>query len=278
MPERDTGGGAREPRDGPAIVGLDHVLLSMPRGAEDAARGFYGDLLGLAEIAKPTPLERNGGCWFVGPGVLPGVAAGVSIHMGVEEPFQPARKAHVALLIDELEAMRAVLAAAGVGIVEDEAIDVRRFYAFDPFGNRLELIDVTDQGFSARGRYTERDEAGPGFAIEADLAVAPGTDPAAIGAAITVELCGHWEHPGPCHWPHHTAIERVEAQRVTVRTVAAVRPYEDFVVEGRIRWALTEGGAKGRPAPAWRLVRADRVALRPDEAELGARIARPPTG
>ncbi len=144
---------ARDPGDGPAIIGLDHVLLSMPRGGEDAAREFYGGILGLSEIPKPAPLDTHGGCWFLGHGILPGVAAGVSIHLGVEEPFVPARKAHVALLIDDLPALRALLVDAGVEVKDDDAdIGIRRFYAFDPFGNRLELIDVRDQGFSARER------------------------------------------------------------------------------------------------------------------------------
>ena len=250
----------------------------MPRGGEVAARAFYGKLLGLAEIPKPAPLDTNGGCWFLGRGILPGVAAGVSIHIGVEEPFQPARKAHVALLIDDLEAMHELLVAAGIEIAEDESIDVRRFYAFDPFGNRLELIDQRDQGFSARGRHAERDEAGPGFAIEADVELAPGSDPDAIGAAITVELCGHWEHPGACHWPHHTAIERLEGRLVTIRIVAAVRPYEDLVVEGRIRRALVAGSLDERPSATWTLIDARRVELRPDEVELARRIARPSSG
>ena len=64
----------------------------------------------------------------------------------------PARKAHVALLVDDLPAFRAALEGAGVTIVIDDAdIGVRRFHTFDPFGNRLEVVDARDGGFTTRG-------------------------------------------------------------------------------------------------------------------------------
>jgi catechol 2,3-dioxygenase-like lactoylglutathione lyase family enzyme len=132
----------------PSIVGIDHVLLSMPGGGEQAARDFYVGVLGLREVPKPPPLHTHGGCWFVSPG-----SEAMSIHLGIDDPFVPARKAHVALLIDDLPGLRAALEAAGAEVRGDDAdIGVRRFYAFDPFGNRLELIDARDQGFSARDR------------------------------------------------------------------------------------------------------------------------------
>lgn len=127
----------------PEVIGLDHVQLSIPPGGEDAGRGFYGGLLGLTEVPKPAPLAERGGCWFAG--------AGVAIHLGVDPEFVPARKAHVALLIDDLDGLRQALDAAGVTMLEDDAsIGVRRFYAFDPFGNRLELVDARDRGFTDR--------------------------------------------------------------------------------------------------------------------------------
>lgn len=132
----------------PSITAIDHVLLSMPRGGEETARDFYGRVLGLREVPKPPPLDTHGGCWFVSP-----ESPAMSIHLGVEEPFVPARKAHVALLSDDLSRLRAALDAVGADVRDDDAdIGVRRFYAFDPFGNRLELIDARDQGFSARDR------------------------------------------------------------------------------------------------------------------------------
>ena len=129
---------------GPRVTGIDHVLLSIPKGGEDEARTFYGGLLGLREVPKPPPLDTHGGCWFTGPGV--------DLHVGVEEPFLPARKAHVALLVTDMDGLRATLTAAGIETKDDDApIGVRRFYAFDPFGNRLELIDARDAAFTDRG-------------------------------------------------------------------------------------------------------------------------------
>jgi catechol 2,3-dioxygenase-like lactoylglutathione lyase family enzyme len=128
----------------PEPAGIDHVQLAIPAGGEDRARSFYGGLLGLSEVAKPAALAGRGGCWFAAPGV--------SIHLGVEEPFVPARKAHVALLVDDLVALREALHGAGVEIrIDDAEIGVRRFHAFDPFGNRLEFVDARDGGFTTRG-------------------------------------------------------------------------------------------------------------------------------
>jgi catechol 2,3-dioxygenase-like lactoylglutathione lyase family enzyme len=127
----------------PELRGIDHVQLAIPPGGEDVAREFYGALLGLAEVSKPAALAARGGCWFAG--------GGVAIHLGVEEPFVPARKAHVALLVDDLEGLQGRLADAGVTIRPDDAdIGVRRFHAVDPFGNRLEFVDQRDGGFTTR--------------------------------------------------------------------------------------------------------------------------------
>jgi catechol 2,3-dioxygenase-like lactoylglutathione lyase family enzyme len=129
-----------------STVGLDHVQIAIPTGGEDAARRFYGGLLGLAEVVKPAPLAVRGGCWFVGNGM--------ALHLGTDDDFRPARKAHVALLVGDLDGLRRGLDAAGVATRDDDApIGVRRFYADDPFGNRLELVDRRDGGFTDR---TER--------------------------------------------------------------------------------------------------------------------------
>ena len=115
------------------ITGLDHVQLAMPRGREDAARSFYAGLLGMAELAKPPDLAVRGGCWF---------ASGAAVlHLGVEEPFAPARKAHPALLVDDLDELAATLGAAGHACVraDGEISGVRRFHTHDPFGNRVEF-------------------------------------------------------------------------------------------------------------------------------------------
>ena len=125
------------------IVGLDHVQIPILAGGEDEVRRFYGELLGLTEVPKPAPLAVRGGCWLVAPGV--------ALHFGVEEDFRPSLRAHVALLVDDLEALRARLEAAGVVTIDDPMpIGVRRFYTTDPFGNRLELVDRRDGGFTER--------------------------------------------------------------------------------------------------------------------------------
>lgn len=125
------------------LQGIDHIQLAIPEGGEDTARAFYGALLGLQEIAKPAELAKRGGCWFEGPGV--------QLHLGVEQTFAPARKAHPAFLVAELAALEQVLATAGITLTSDASVPgVRRFYAADPFGNRLEFIQDGD-GFSQRG-------------------------------------------------------------------------------------------------------------------------------
>ncbi|MFN8474629.1 MAG: VOC family protein [Anaerolineae bacterium] len=128
MPEKNGGVG---------IVALDHMQISMPAGAENAAQDFYGALLGLTEVPKPASLAPRGGCWFVGQGV--------ALHLGVEADFRPARKAHPAFRVADLEMSRARFEAAGVQTIPDEAVpSVRRFYVADPFGNRIEFIQDGD--------------------------------------------------------------------------------------------------------------------------------------
>jgi len=115
------------------ITGVDHVQLAMPRGREAAAREFYAELLGMGELPKPAVLAARGGCWF---------ASGAAVlHLGVEEPFAPARKAHPALLVDDLDALAAAVTAAGYPCVraDGEIPGVRRFHTHDPFGNRVEF-------------------------------------------------------------------------------------------------------------------------------------------
>lgn len=117
------------------ILALDHVQLAMPAGGEDAARVFYSGLLGLPEVPKPPVLAARGGCWFE--------TAAVKLHLGVEADFRPARKAHPALLVDDLAALTARLAAAGIGVTPDDALEgTARCFVADPFGNRIELIQA----------------------------------------------------------------------------------------------------------------------------------------
>jgi len=113
---------------------VDHVQLAMPAGAEDDARAFYAGLLGITEVPKPPHLARRGGCWFENDRV--------KIHLGVEADFRPAKKAHPALLVSDLRSLVAELTAAGVELVTDEPLeDYDRVYAYDPFGNRIELME-----------------------------------------------------------------------------------------------------------------------------------------
>jgi catechol 2,3-dioxygenase-like lactoylglutathione lyase family enzyme len=115
------------------IQGIHHVQLAMPAGQESAAEGFYAGLLGIPRVPKPANLESRGGCWFR--------SDSVEIHLGVEEPFAPARKAHPALLVDDLDLLRQHLAEAGWPTSVDEPLDgYDRSYTNDPFGNRIELI------------------------------------------------------------------------------------------------------------------------------------------
>jgi catechol 2,3-dioxygenase-like lactoylglutathione lyase family enzyme len=119
------------------IQGLDHLQLAMPTGEEARARAFYGKLLGLAELAKPAELAARGGCWFA--------LGNQALHLGVETPFAPARKAHPAFLVSDLEGLQVRLEGAGVSTLPDTTLpSVRRFYAADPFGNRLEFLQDED--------------------------------------------------------------------------------------------------------------------------------------
>ena len=115
------------------ITGLDHVQVAMPRGAEEAARAFYAGLLGMTELPKPPVLAARGGCWFTSGAAV--------LHLGVEEPFSPARKAHPAFLTEDIGGLQAALTAAGHECVrtDEEIPGVRRFHTYDPFGNRVEF-------------------------------------------------------------------------------------------------------------------------------------------
>ena len=121
------------------IIGIDHVQLAMPRGGEDQARAFYVGLLGMAEVTKPEALAARGGCWFeLGP---------VKLHLGVEEDFRAARKAHPGLLVDDFDVLSAALRSLGHDVVDDLLLPgVRRAHVSDPFGNRIELIEAGNGG------------------------------------------------------------------------------------------------------------------------------------
>jgi len=116
------------------LTEIDHVQIAAPEGCEPAARDFFGRLLGLEEIEKPEKLRARGGCWFkIGTRQL---------HVGVESDFRPAAKAHPAFAVHDIEALFRDLSAAGVRCKWDDALaGIRRFYAQDPWGNRLEFTE-----------------------------------------------------------------------------------------------------------------------------------------
>lgn len=116
------------------IRGLHHVQLAAPVGSEERVRWFYGTVLGLAEVAKPPVLAARGGAWFRSPYV--------ELHVGMEEDFRPARRAHPGLLVDDLPAFAAHLESHGVHVEWDDNFPgFRRCYVHDPHGNRLELME-----------------------------------------------------------------------------------------------------------------------------------------
>lgn len=115
------------------ILGLDHVQVAIPSGGEDDARAFYRGLLAMTEVPKPPALAVRGGCWFTSGSAV--------LHLGVEDPFAPARKAHPAFLVADLDGLRERLETEGcICVPSDGEIEgVRRFHTTDPFGNRLEF-------------------------------------------------------------------------------------------------------------------------------------------
>lgn len=116
------------------IVSIDHIQLAMPPGEEDRARAFYIEQLGFTEIPKPPELAKRGGAWFQ--------SGSVQLHLGVESEFRPARKAHPAFLVDDLDSL--LRAAQNAGYETDTSqppLDgYARAHVFDPFGNRIELM------------------------------------------------------------------------------------------------------------------------------------------
>jgi catechol 2,3-dioxygenase-like lactoylglutathione lyase family enzyme len=117
------------------LDGIDHVQLAAPAGCEDAARGFFGGLLGLEELEKPEPLRSRGGVWFR--------VGAQQLHVGVEAAFAPAHKAHPAFSVSGYDELQNRLRAAGVTMTEDSSIpELRRCYISDPWGNRIELVEA----------------------------------------------------------------------------------------------------------------------------------------
>jgi catechol 2,3-dioxygenase-like lactoylglutathione lyase family enzyme len=111
---------------------LHHVQVSGPAGCEAAMRAFYVGVLGMTEIEKPQVLRARGGAWFR--------AGSAELHVGIEEGFAPALKAHPGLAVDDVDALAAAVEASGVPVRWDDSIPgLRRFPTSDPVGNRLEF-------------------------------------------------------------------------------------------------------------------------------------------
>jgi len=112
---------------------VHHVQLAIPPGQEQAARRFYVGILGLEELPKPATLAPRGGLWLR--------LDGAELHLGVEDGHRPSRKAHPAFEVTDFEGLRGRLREQGIALEDDELLPGRRrFYARDPFGNRLEFL------------------------------------------------------------------------------------------------------------------------------------------
>jgi len=117
------------------ILSIDHVQLAMPAGEEEKARAFFVGVLGFTEIPKPAELAKRGGAWFQ--------SENVRLHIGVEAEFRPARKAHPAFLVDDLDTLinKAQNAGCETDTSQPPLDGYKRAYVFDPFGNRIELME-----------------------------------------------------------------------------------------------------------------------------------------
>lgn len=129
------------------LLRIDHVQLAMLEGREDEARAFYVGVLGLTEVPKPPLLAKRGGAWFE--------AGDVKIHVGIDPNFRPSPKAHVAIVVDDLDALLARCTRAGVRVVPDDAPipGWRRAYVFDPFGNRIEWMESISPSDGSRRQF-----------------------------------------------------------------------------------------------------------------------------
>lgn len=113
---------------------IDHIQLAAPKGSEDKARKFFHGLLHFEEVEKPQKLKKNGGVWFA--------SGHIQLHIGIEDPFNASKKAHPAFEVEDLSALKEYLLEREVDFKEDDNLPgAKRFYVFDPFGNRLEFLE-----------------------------------------------------------------------------------------------------------------------------------------
>jgi catechol 2,3-dioxygenase-like lactoylglutathione lyase family enzyme len=119
-----------------AFKSIDHVQLAAPKGSEDIAKRFFGEILGFQEVEKPEVLKKRGGVWFQ--------FGNYQIHIGIEEPFAPAKKAHPAFQVENIETLKTHLMKHEVNfIVDTDLPGANRIYVSDPFGNRIEILGWT---------------------------------------------------------------------------------------------------------------------------------------
>lgn len=113
---------------------IDHIQLAAPRGSEEKAREFFSGILGFIEVEKPEILKKKGGVWFE--------YNGCHVHIGIEEAFAPAKKAHPAFQVEGLEDLKEHLAKNEIDFVEDTDLPgANRIYINDPFDNRIEILE-----------------------------------------------------------------------------------------------------------------------------------------
>jgi catechol 2,3-dioxygenase-like lactoylglutathione lyase family enzyme len=116
------------------ILGIDHVQIAAPAGCEAQARWFFGSVLGMTELEKPAELAQRGGCWFQ--------CGEQQLHIGVEQDFHPAKKAHPAFRVRYLISLKTRLNTYAISFREDNANpEVKRIFVDDPWGNRLEFVE-----------------------------------------------------------------------------------------------------------------------------------------
>jgi len=118
-----------------SILGIEHIQIAIPAGGEDKARAFFVGLLGFREIPKPPELAKRGGLWLE--------AGTVRLHLGVDLDFRPARKAHPAFIVDTLDGLIVKIQSLRFEIdTSQPPLDgYHRVHIFDPFGNRIELME-----------------------------------------------------------------------------------------------------------------------------------------
>ena len=115
------------------VLALDHIQIAIPKDREADARAFYCGVLGLTEVERPASLAGRGGFWLEG--------GSARVHIGVDADFHPSVKAHPALLVADVAAMERQVLAAGATVQRDVPLPgYRRIHVFDPFGNRIELM------------------------------------------------------------------------------------------------------------------------------------------